>query len=54
MFKNVLVGIDGSENGRDAVAPATRLMEPDGRLTLAHVRPGQLHPLHTGHVEPAG
>ncbi len=46
MFKNVLVGIDGSENARDAVALAARLMEPDGRLTLAHVRPGELHPLH--------
>ncbi len=46
MFKNVLVGIDGSAGGRDAVALAARLKEPAGELTLAHVRPGELHPLH--------
>jgi nucleotide-binding universal stress UspA family protein len=46
MFKNVLVGIDGSANGRDAVALAARLMDPAGKLTLAHVHPGELHPLH--------
>jgi nucleotide-binding universal stress UspA family protein len=37
MFKNVLVGVDGSPNGRDAIALASRLTEPDGKLTLAHV-----------------
>jgi len=46
MFKNVLVGVDGSSNGRDAVVLASRLAGPDGRLTLAHVHPGELHPLH--------
>ena len=46
MFKNVLVGVDGSANGRDAVALATQLLDPDGRLTLAHVHPGALHPLY--------
>ena len=46
MFKNVLVGIDGSSTGRDAVALASRLTDSDGKLTLAHVRPGELHPLH--------
>jgi len=46
MFKNVLVGIDGSAHGRDAVALAARLMDPAGKLTLAHVRAGELHPLH--------
>lgn len=46
MFKNVLVGLDGSANGRDAVALASRLADPAGKLTLAHVRPGELHPLH--------
>lgn len=46
MFKNVLVGVDGSANGRDAVAFAARLADPAGKLTLAHVRPGELHPLH--------
>ncbi len=46
MFKNVLVGIDGSANGRDAAALASRLLDPAGKLTLAHVHPGELHPLH--------
>ncbi len=46
MFKNVLVGIDGSDNGRDAVALAARLADPAAKLTLVHVRPGELHPLH--------
>ena len=48
MFKNVLVGVDGRPNGRDAVALAERLTDPDGTLTLAHVRSGELHPLHAG------
>lgn len=38
MFKNVLVGVDGRPNGRDAIALASRLTGPDGKLTLAHVR----------------
>jgi nucleotide-binding universal stress UspA family protein len=42
MFKNVLVGVDGSPNGRDAIALATQLRDPDGRLTLAHVHRGEL------------
>jgi nucleotide-binding universal stress UspA family protein len=46
MFKNVLIGVDGSSNGHDAVRLAARLTDPDGKLTLAHVRPGRLHPLH--------
>ena len=46
MFENVLVGVDGTPNGRDAVALATRLLTPGGRLTLAHVRAGELQPLH--------
>lgn len=37
MFKNVLVGVDGRSNGRDAVALASRLLAHDGRLTLVHV-----------------
>jgi nucleotide-binding universal stress UspA family protein len=36
-FKNVLVGVDGSSSGRDAIALAEQLRDPDGRLTLAHV-----------------
>jgi nucleotide-binding universal stress UspA family protein len=46
MFKNVLVGVDGKPNGRDAVALASRLTDLDGRLTLAHIHPGELHPSH--------
>jgi nucleotide-binding universal stress UspA family protein len=37
MFENVLVGVDGRPNGRDAIALAGRLAGPDGRLTLVHV-----------------
>jgi nucleotide-binding universal stress UspA family protein len=37
MFGDVIVGVDGSPGGRDAIALATRLVAPDGRLTLAHV-----------------
>jgi nucleotide-binding universal stress UspA family protein len=48
MFENVLVGVDGRANGRDAVALAARLTDPAGKLTLAHVRAGGLHPLHAG------
>jgi len=38
MFKNVLVGVDGRANGRDAIALAGQLIEPDGKLALAFVR----------------
>lgn len=37
MFKNVLVGVDGRANGRDAIALASQLLDPGGKLTLAHV-----------------
>jgi nucleotide-binding universal stress UspA family protein len=46
MFKNALVGVDGGAGGRDALALALRLTDPDGKLTLAHVHSGELHPLH--------
>lgn len=46
MFKNVLVGVDGRPNGRDAIALASRLIDPDGKLTLAHVHAGELRPSH--------
>ncbi len=46
MFKNVLVGVDGRPNGRDAVALAVRLTDPAGKLTLAHVHNGELNPTH--------
>lgn len=46
MFKNVLVGVDGRPTGRDAIALAMRLLDPDGKLTLAHVHSDVLSPLH--------
>jgi nucleotide-binding universal stress UspA family protein len=46
MFKNVLVGVDGRPNGRDAIALASRLTDSDGELTLAHVHSGNLRPSH--------
>jgi nucleotide-binding universal stress UspA family protein len=42
MFENVLVGVDGSTNARDAVALAQRLAGRDGQLTLAHVHRGEM------------
>lgn len=42
MFDNVLVGVDGRPTGRDAIALATTLMDPDGRLTLVHVHHGDV------------
>jgi nucleotide-binding universal stress UspA family protein len=42
MFKNVLVGVDGRVNGRDAIALARQLTDPDGKITLAHVHRGEL------------
>ncbi len=44
IFENVLVGVDGSSNGRDAVALALRLASSGAKLTLAHVRSGELDP----------
>ena len=46
MFNNVLVGVDGRPSGRDAIALASRLIDPNGKLTLAHVHSGPLHPSH--------
>lgn len=46
MFKNVLVGVDGRAGGRDAIALACKLTNPDGKLTLAHVHSGDLRPSH--------
>ena len=47
MFNNVLVGVDGRPTGRDAIALATRLLDPEGKLALAHVHNDVLSPLHT-------
>lgn len=37
MFKNVLIGVDGKQGGRDAIALARQLAGPDATLALAHV-----------------
>ena len=46
MFENVLVGVDGRPNGRDAIVLAGQLADPGGRLTLAHVHAGELDLAH--------
>lgn len=46
MFNNVLVGVDGRPTGRDAIALASRLIDRDGKLTLAHVHSGPMRPSH--------
>jgi nucleotide-binding universal stress UspA family protein len=43
MFKQIVVGVDEHEGGRDAIALARHLLAPDGELSLAHV------PAHDGH-----
>ncbi len=40
MFENVLVGVDGAPNGRDAIALGARLLAEHGSLTLVHVHSG--------------
>jgi nucleotide-binding universal stress UspA family protein len=50
MFFNILVGVDGHEGGRDAIALAKQLAKPWGRISLAHVygddwKPGRDGPL---------
>jgi nucleotide-binding universal stress UspA family protein len=43
MFKNVIVGVDGQEGGRDAIALARILGAEEGELTLAYVYPGDAY-----------
>jgi nucleotide-binding universal stress UspA family protein len=42
MFQNVLVGVDGTPNARDAIALATHLIDSVGKLTLVNVHTGEL------------
>lgn len=37
MFRNVLIGVDGRQGGRDAIALARQLAGNDAKLILAHV-----------------
>ena len=46
MFENVIVGVDGRPNGRDAIALAMRLLADGGKLTLANVHGGATNPMH--------
>jgi len=46
MFENVIVGVDGRPNGRDAITLATRLLAPEGKLTLANIHGGAHNPVH--------
>jgi nucleotide-binding universal stress UspA family protein len=46
MFKRVIVGVDGRSGGRDAIALAAHLVDPNGRLTLVNVHTGELNPSH--------
>jgi nucleotide-binding universal stress UspA family protein len=47
MFREVIAGVDGKPNGRDAVALAGKLVGEGGRLTLVHV-----HGAEGGHHSP--
>ena len=38
MFREAIVGVDGSPSGRDAIALARLLVDADGALTLANIR----------------
>ena len=41
MFGDIIVAVDDSGGGRDAIALAQRLLATDGKLTLAHVLTGR-------------
>lgn len=40
MFRNVMIGVDGRQSGRDAIALARALADPAARLSLAHIYVG--------------
>jgi nucleotide-binding universal stress UspA family protein len=43
VFKNILVGVDRHQGGRDAVALSKQLLDKGGELTLAHIFSGEPH-----------
>ncbi|MGO9793813.1 MAG: universal stress protein [Solirubrobacteraceae bacterium] len=45
MFNNVIVGVDGQQGGREAIALARKLMAEGGQLALAHVYPSAMMPV---------
>jgi nucleotide-binding universal stress UspA family protein len=44
VFEKILVGVDGKPNGRDAIALAHRLVDPEGELMFAHIHGSELMP----------
>jgi nucleotide-binding universal stress UspA family protein len=53
MYHDILVAVDGDPNGRDAIALARQLAEPDANLTLAHVYGGEHDPARGSRTESA-
>src|SRR5690242_6488171 len=53
-FRRVLVGVDGTSTGRDAIALGEMLRSRDGELTLAHVVLAQGPIYRNFHSTPAG
>lgn len=51
MFGHVIIGVDGRPNGRDAIALGLQLVDPDGRITLVHVRVGESTPQRGSNLE---
>ena len=47
MFENVLIGVDGQEGGRDAIALARLLAPPGATLALGHVTDAWARTLHS-------
>jgi nucleotide-binding universal stress UspA family protein len=43
MFSNILVGVDGEQGGRDAIALARGLVAEGGKLTLGYIRHDEPH-----------
>ncbi|HMD56578.1 MAG TPA: universal stress protein [Solirubrobacteraceae bacterium] len=54
MFSNILIGVDGTPGGRDAIALASRLAGSAAELTLVHVRAGRWHPMRAAGGRGAG
>ena len=48
MFREVIVGVDHHDGGRDAIALATRLLGPHRQLTLVHVSAGDVSGYRSG------
>lgn len=51
MFKKVVIGVDGQQGGRDAIALAQRLSDPGAELTLAHTFHAEAHPWRGANLE---